>query len=109
MRVTFRRGRKTQPAARLGVLGRHWAGEVAGRFDKVEVSFGGQAEQTESRKVRPWETPPQPRRVLRKATGAAEPVDPLELMKQRWGLAALILQPNSVDLSELPDLRILGS
>jgi hypothetical protein len=29
-------------------------------------------------------------------------------MKQHWGLAALILQPGSVDLSELPDLRIIG-
>ncbi len=109
VQLIFRRGRKSQPAARMGVLGRHWAGEVAGHFDKVVVSFGGQAGQAESRKVRPWETPPQPRRSLRKAAGGTEPADPLELMKQRWGLAALILQPTSVDLPELPDLRILGT
>jgi hypothetical protein len=52
VKVVFRRGRKTQPAARIGIVGRHWAGEVAGRFDKVVVSY---AAKQESSKVRPRE------------------------------------------------------
>jgi hypothetical protein len=105
VQVSFRRGRKSQPAARIGVLGQHWAGEVAGRFDKVVVSFAGKRE---SSKVKPREKTPQPRRLLRSRAGSAAPVDPLEEMKQHWGLAALILQPGSVEVSELPDLRIIG-
>lgn len=103
--VVFRNGRKTQPAARIGVLGQHWAGEVAGRFEKVVVSF---AERQESRKVKPREKIPRPRRSPRGSAGLAAPADPLEEMKQHWGLAALILQPGSTELSELPDLRIIG-
>jgi hypothetical protein len=102
--VVFRNGRRTQPAARMGVLGRHWAAEVAGRFDRVVVDFAGTRTST---KVKPWEPEAKPRRRGRRG-GAPEPADPLEQMKQRWGLAALILQPSSVDLPELPDLRIVG-
>lgn len=105
VRVTFRNGRKTQPAARIGLLGQHWAAEVAGRFDKVVVSFGGKQE---SSKVSPREKTAQPRRFSRNGGGSGVPADPLEQMKQHWGLAALILQPGSVELSEIPDLRIIG-
>ncbi|WP_414169793.1 hypothetical protein ACMATS_31440 [Streptoverticillium reticulum] len=106
VQVSFRRGRTSQPAARIGVLGQHWAGEVAGRFDKVVVSFAGKRE---SGKVKPREKTPQPRRRLRRARAdGTAPVDPLEEMKQHWGLAALILQPGDVELPELPDLRIIG-
>lgn len=106
VQVTFRRGRKTQPAARIGLLGQHWAAEVAGRFDKVEVAVAGVREVGA---VKPRQETVQPRRGLRKRSGGATaPADPLEQMKQHWGLAALILQPGSVELSELPDLRIIG-
>jgi hypothetical protein len=102
--VVFRDGRRSQPAARMGILGRHWAAEVAGRFEKVVVSIGGAREST---KVKPWEREAGARRPGRRgAAGAA--ADPLQQMKERWGLAALILQPSTVDLPELPDLRIVG-
>ena len=103
--VVFRNGRRTQPAARMGMLGRHWAAEVAGRFDKVVVDIGGTRE---SRKVKPWELETGTRRSGRRGAGNAAPADPLQQMKERWGLAALILQPSTVDLPELPDLRIVG-
>jgi hypothetical protein len=103
--VVFRNGRRTQPAARMGVLGRHWAAEVAGRFDKVVVSIGGARE---SRKVKPWEQETGRRRSGRRGAETSTPTDPLQQMKERWGLAALILQPSTVDLPELPDLRIVG-
>jgi len=105
VQVTFRNGRKTQPAARIGMLGQHWAAEVAGRFEKVVVSYAGKQE---SSKVKPREKTPQPRRSSRKSTTATSPIDPLDEMKRHWGIAGLILQPGSVELSEIPDLRIIG-
>lgn len=105
VQVTFHNGRKTQPAARIGVLGSHWAAEVAGRFGKVAVGYAGERQ---SMKVRPREKDPAPSRAARKDPGAAVTADPLERMKQHWGLAALILQPGSVELSEIPDLRIIA-
>jgi hypothetical protein len=105
LHAVFRNGRKSQPAARIGVLGRHWAAEVAGRFDKVEVTFAGTPQ---SRKVRVREKAPETRRARRKAgaAGVSAPADALDEMKRHWGLAGLILQPGGVELSELPDLRI---
>jgi hypothetical protein len=105
--AVFRNGRRSQPAARIGVLGRHWAAEVAGRFDQAVVSFAGRPQ---SRKVRVREKASETRRSRRRAgaAGVAVSGDALEEMKQHWGLAALILQPGSVELSELPDLRIVG-
>lgn len=99
VRVTFHAGRKTQPAARVGVVGRHWAAEVAGRFDKV-TAVAGQTRTTA--KTRPREKPTS--RGLRRKK-ATEHADPLERMKQHWGLAAVILQPGSEDRPELPDIR----
>lgn len=99
VRVTFHSGRKSQPAARVGVLGRHWAAEVAGRFDKVKVVAG---ESQKMAKIRTREKPV-PRGLRRKKT--AEHTDPLERMKHHWGLAAVILQPGSEDRPELPDIR----
>jgi hypothetical protein len=113
LRVTFRNGRRTQPVARMEVVGRHWAGEVAGRFDKVEVSYGGEKRRRpETAKVseRQKEPAPSRRRPWRRRPGqpAAVVADPLAQMKTHWGLAGLILQPGSVELSELPDIRISG-
>lgn len=103
VQVAFRDGRRTEPAARVGVLGRHWAAEVAGRFDKVQVS-GGEARETA--KVRTREKTPTPRRFSRRKPGL--PTDPLERMKHHWGLAAVILQPGSEDRPVLPDIRSAG-
>ena len=98
VQVTFRDGRRTEPAARVGVLGRHWAAEVAGRFEKVVVS-GGSARETA--KVRTRDKTPTPRRFSRKKTSV--PADPLERMKHHWGLA-----PGSEDRPVLPDIRSAG-
>jgi hypothetical protein len=103
VRVAFRDGRRLEPAARVGVLGRHWAAEVAGRFDKVVVSAGPVRE---SVKVRTREKTPTPRRFSRKK--ASSPTDPLEQLKHHWGLAAVILQPGSQDRPMLPDIRSAG-
>ncbi|MEY9859631.1 hypothetical protein ABH935_005264 [Catenulispora sp. GAS73] len=103
VQVTFRDGRRAAPAARVGVLGRHWAAEVAGRFDKVVVS-GGEARETA--KVRTRDKTPTPRRFSRRRSGL--PADPLERMKHHWGLAAVILQPGSEDRPVLPDIRSAG-
>ena len=103
VQVTFRDGRRTEPAARVGVLGRHWAAEVAGRFEKVVVT-GGTARETA--KVRTREKTPAPRRFSRKKS--VLPTDPLERMKHHWGLAAVILQPGSEDRPVLPDIRSAG-
>ncbi|WP_370370652.1 hypothetical protein [Catenulispora sp. GP43] len=103
VQVTFRDGRRAVPAARVGVLGRHWAAEVAGRFDKVVVA-GGAARETA--KVRTREKTPEPRRFSRKKSTL--PTDPLEQMKHHWGLAAVILQPGSEDRPILPDIRSAG-
>lgn len=102
VRATFHAGRRSQPAARVGVIGRHWAAEVAGRFDKVKV-FAGETQVTG--KVRTREKPAA--RGLRRKKDA-EHVDPLERMKLHWGLAAVILQPGSEDRPELPDIRSVG-
>src|SRR5512139_3500219 len=102
VRVTFRAGRRSQSAARVGVVGRHWAAEVAGRFDKVRV-VGGEAHATARIRTREKSAP---RGFLRRKS--AEHVDPLERMKQHWGLAAVILQPGSEDRPELPDIRSTG-
>ncbi|MBS2539492.1 hypothetical protein KGQ20_42795 [Catenulispora sp. NF23] len=104
VRVTFRDGRRTEPAARVGVLGRHWAAEVAGRFDKVQVTGGTVRE---SAKVRTREKTPTPGRFSRKRN-VLPPSDPLERMKHHWGLAAVILQPGSEDRPVLPDIRSAG-
>lgn len=103
VRVTFRDGRRSEPAARVGVLGRHWAAEVAGRFEKVVVS-GGTVRETA--KVRTRDKTPAPRRFSRKKSTV--PADPLEQMKHHWGLAAVILQPGSEDRPVLPDIRSAG-
>jgi hypothetical protein len=103
VQVTFRGGRRSEPAARVGVLGRHWAAEVAGRFEKVVVT-GGTLRETA--KVRMREKTPTPRRLSR--TRSALPTDPLERMKHHWGLAAVILQPGSEDRPMLPDIRSAG-
>jgi hypothetical protein len=100
VQVTFRAGRRSEPAARVGVLGRHWAAEVAGRFDRVLVA--GRAAR-ESAKVKTREKTPEPRRFSRKKN--ALPADPLERMKHHWGLAAVILQPGSEERPVLPDIR----
>jgi hypothetical protein len=99
VRVTFLAGRRSEPAARVGVVGRHWAAEVAGRFDKVRVTAG---ETQATTKIRDREKPVS--RGLRKRA-VAEHADPLERMKQHWGLAAVILQPGSADRPEMPDIR----
>ena len=105
--VTFRAGRASHPAARVGVLGRHWAAEVAGRFDKVVVTCDDGTSATA--KVKPREKTPEPREppVWRRFGGASAPapVDPLDELKRHWGLAGLILQPDGVDRPMLPDLR----
>ena len=103
VQVTFRDGRRTEPAARVAVLGRHWAAEVAGRFDKVVVT-GGEARETAQ--VRTRDKTPTPRRFSRRTPGL--PTDPLERMKHHWGLAAVILQPGSEDRPLLPDIRSAG-
>jgi hypothetical protein len=103
VQVTFRDGRRSEPAARVGVLGRHWAAEVAGRFDKVVVTGGAQRE---TAKIRTRDKTPAPRRFSRKKSGL--PTDPLERMKHHWGLAAVILQPGSEDRPVLPDIRSAG-
>lgn len=103
VRVVFRDGRRSQPAARVGVLGRHWAAEVAGRFEKVVVD-GGAVHETA--KVRMREKTPSPGRFSRKKS--ALPTDPLERMKHHWGLAAVILQPGSEDRPMQPDVRSAG-
>ncbi|MEY9909877.1 hypothetical protein ABIA35_006120 [Catenulispora sp. MAP12-49] len=100
VRVLFRNGRVAAPAARVGVLGRHWAAEVAGRFDKVVVDGGTEHE---TLKVKTREKTPEPRRFSRKKSTL--PTDPLERMKHHWGLAAVILQPGSEDRPMLPDIR----
>jgi hypothetical protein len=102
VRVTFHAGRRSQPAARVGVIGRHWAAEVAGRFDKVRV-FAGEGRVTGKIRIR---DKPAARGLRRKKD--AEHADPLERMKQHWGLAAVILQPGSEDRPELPDIRSAG-
>jgi hypothetical protein len=99
VRVAFLAGRRAQPAARVGVVGRHWAAEVAGRFDKVRI-VAGEAQVTT--KIRTREKPVS--RGRRKGK-VAEHADPLERMKQHWGLAAVILQPGSDERPELPDIR----
>ncbi|WP_143765482.1 hypothetical protein [Catenulispora acidiphila] len=101
--VTFRDGRRSEPAARVGILGRHWAAEVAGRFDKAVVTAG---EIRETVKIRMRDKTPAPRRFSRKKD--ALPTDPLERMKHHWGLAAVILQPGSEDRPVLPDIRSAG-
>jgi hypothetical protein len=109
VQVTFRDGRRTEPAARVGVLGRHWAAEVAGRFDKVVVTGNGAAPDApvrESAKVRTRDKTPTPGRFSRKKS--AVPTDPLERMKHHWGLAAVILQPGNEDRPVLPDIRSAG-
>lgn len=103
VRVTFRDGRRSEPAARVGVLGRHWAAEVAGRFEKVVVT-GGTVRETA--KVRTREKTPAPGRFSRKKSTL--PTDPLERMKHHWGLAAVILQPGSEDRPMQPDIRSAG-
>jgi hypothetical protein len=103
VRVVFRDGRRSEPAARVGVLGRHWAAEVAGRFEKVVVTGGAVRE---TAKVRTREKTPAPRRFSRKKS--ALPTDPLERMKHHWGLAAVILQPGSEDRPMQPDIRSAG-
>lgn len=103
VQVTFRAGRRTEPAARVGVLGRHWAAEVAGRFEKVTVTGGTRREST---KIKTREKNPTPRRFSRKK--ALSHTDPLERMKHHWGIAAVILQPGSEDRPELPDIRSAG-
>ena len=107
VQVTFRFGRRAEPAARVGVLGRHWAAEVAGRFEKVVVTgMGAVADGVvrETAKVRTREKTPAPRRFSRNRAGTL-PTDPLERMKHHWGLAAVILQPGSEDRPMLPDIR----
>lgn len=104
VQVTFREGRRTEPAARVGVLGRHWAAEVAGCFGKVQVTAGAVRE---GAKVRTREKTPTPGRFSRKRS-ATTPSDPLERMKHHWGLAAVILQPESEDRPMLPDIRSAG-
>ncbi|NUP48361.1 MAG: hypothetical protein HOW97_13795 [Catenulispora sp.] len=103
VQVTFRAGRRTEPAARVGVLGRHWAAEVAGRFEKVTVTGGTRRE---SMKIKTREKNPTPRRFSRKKPLLHS--DPLERMKHHWGIAAVILQPGSEDRPELPDIRSAG-
>jgi hypothetical protein len=103
VRVVFRTGRRSEPAARVGVLGRHWAAEVAGRFEKVVVDGGAVRE---TAKVRTREKTPTPGRFSRKRS--ALPTDPLERMKHHWGLAAVILQPGSEDRPMQPDIRSAG-
>ncbi|MFD0632087.1 hypothetical protein [Catenulispora yoronensis] len=103
VQVTFRAGRRSEPAARVGVLGRHWAAEVAGRFDRVVVVGGAERA---SAKIKTREKNPATRRFSRKKT--ALHADPLERMKHHWGLAAVILQPGSEDRPVLPDLRSAG-
>jgi hypothetical protein len=106
VRVVFRDGRRSQPAARVGVLGRHWAAEVAGRFEKVTVTGGADGALRETAKVRTREKTPAPGRFSRKKS--AVPTDPLERMKHHWGLAAVILQPGSEDRPMQPDIRSVG-
>jgi len=103
VRVVFRTGRRSEPAARVGVLGRHWAAEVAGRFEKVAVDGGGVRG---TAKVRPREKTPTPGRCARKSS--ALPTDPRERMKHHGGLAAVILQPGSEDRPMQPDIRSAG-
>lgn len=103
VQVTFRDGRRTEPAARIGILGRHWAAEVAGRFDKVTATGGATRE---TAKIRTRDKTPTPRRFSRKKSTL--PTDPLERMKHHWGLAAVILQPGSEDRPVLPDIRSAG-
>jgi hypothetical protein len=103
VQVTFRDGRRSEPAARVGVLGRHWAAEVAGRFEKVVVS-GGTVRETA--KCRTRDKTPTPGRFSRKKSTV--PTDPLERMKHHWGLAAVILQPGSEERPVLPDIRSAG-
>jgi hypothetical protein len=99
VQVVFRNGRKTQPAARADVVGRHWAAEVAGRFDKVTVTGVG------VRATAKVKTREKPGRRDRKKIASG---DPLAQMKHHWGLAGLILQPGSHERPELPDIRSAG-